>query len=651
MATAASPTRGNKSPGKGQVPTFKAYKTKIPEQSDISVGTRELVDLSAEAIGSLGIHLSQIGDIISKSVLPPDKGERGTAIRVQEKLERYKAYSHEVAKRKKEIEDKMQEDFLRLRAWRKESGNEGASLVKELENLYDRLRAQEKVLREERQRLEEERERVRELIALGELKDRKWDALANAYTNLHDSARADRFLRAGHASWLGNTFDEVRFKFKSAQEREKLRIEHHQRLRKARCQDRIDVIRRTRMQKLLQMCMLSFQEEVIERRNEKHLKEIRTRFEDNKILVEAQLAQALGDEEKAKELANETARRMEAARSEATESERLKKLAQKDSREAKQWAEREAKNAKEAREAERVALERAALAEMNETEANRLRELAEERMQKANQARVLAERNLRDSEDAVRKKNKKILALQQKLIEIGEESDSDAPPDERPPAFFVNEDGIKVPRPRSRKERMGMAFREAETSRWELRLGMAAMLTKDDERLKEILRLQIALGNTCREVQEVRSANVSLVKQIEEAARAVKAKAFATFSSLAAASTASAASAPGLSILEETLDPDDLFSARPPEFPLAASTAAVPDFSPTRPIFMPAASGGSPRFLVKTLSQPIIPPLLNFGSVSARSLEYMRGSTPERPTLAPLRKVKRHASEWHLSWH
>ena len=45
-----------------------------------------------------------------------------------------------------------------------------------------------------------------------------------------------------------------------------------------------------------------------------------------------------------------------------------------------------------------------------------------------------------------------------KLYKLGAESDSDAPPDERAPAFFVNEDGSKVPRPRTRKERMGSSL-------------------------------------------------------------------------------------------------------------------------------------------------------------------------------------------------
>ncbi|CAE7832025.1 unnamed protein product [Symbiodinium sp. CCMP2592] len=57
-------------------------------------------------------------------------------------------------------------------------------------------------------------------------------------------------------------------------------------------------------------------------------------------------------------------------------------------------------------------------------------------------------------------------------LEKGAESDSDAPPDERAPAFFVNEDGTKA-LGAAAKDKKGMAFREAESARYELRLGMA----------------------------------------------------------------------------------------------------------------------------------------------------------------------------------
>ncbi|CAE8618766.1 unnamed protein product, partial [Polarella glacialis] len=96
------------------------------------------------------------------------------------------------------------------------------------------------------------------------------------------------------------------------------------------------------------------------------------------------------------------------------------------------------------------------------------------------------------------------------------ESDSDAPPDERAPAFFVNEDGTKVPRPRTRKERMGMAYREAESSRFELRIGMAAMIDSDGFKNARIDNLRTTLGDSLRQVQEVRWANKVLIEENAE---------------------------------------------------------------------------------------------------------------------------------------
>ncbi|CAK9003786.1 Uncharacterized protein R423 [Durusdinium trenchii] len=76
------------------------------KNEDVSEGSRELVDLSAEvglgtrhAISSLGFHLSQVGQIISKfgalesprvqSTLPPQRGDRSAAFKLKEKLEMY----------------------------------------------------------------------------------------------------------------------------------------------------------------------------------------------------------------------------------------------------------------------------------------------------------------------------------------------------------------------------------------------------------------------------------------------------------------------------------------------------------------------------------------------------------------------------------
>merc|ERR1719440_2490988 len=130
-------------------------------------------------------------------------------------------------------------------------------------------------------------------------------------------------------------------------------------------------------------------------------------------------------------------------------------------------------NAKVLAEQERdAALQAQEEAEIERDQANNRAEKAEALRREAEEARLQAEEDLR-------RKLKKIDSLQRMLAELGAESDSDCPPDERPPPFFVNEDGTRVARPRIRKERMAMAYREAEVSRWELRLGLAVMIDKD----------------------------------------------------------------------------------------------------------------------------------------------------------------------------
>merc|ERR1712019_265501 len=135
-------------------------------------------------------------------------------------------------------------------------------------------------------------------------------------------------------SWVQNTFDEVRFQFKASQEKEKLKIEHHQKMRKARAQARLDIINLERTGRLLASCFIRFQEECIEGRHVRHLWEIQQAFDDYKLIMESQLAQALGDEDAAKALVAEQTRRMEAARAAEKEAKRKMKAALHAQREA-----------------------------------------------------------------------------------------------------------------------------------------------------------------------------------------------------------------------------------------------------------------------------------------------------------------------------
>lgn len=609
-----------------------------------------MVDLNAEAVNALGAHLSQIGDIISKSVLPPERGQKGAAMKVKDKLEIYKKYSEDVLRRKAEIEKKMREDFERLRAWRKAAGIEGAGLLEELEALYAKVRALKNELEEEHERLEEEREKVRELILEGEKKDRKWASLAAGFSKLKEEGTIERYLRAAQSSWMQCSFDEIRFKWAAEKERSKLMLEHHQRMRKARAQGRIDVIQRERSRRLMQMTVLALQEEAVEGRAQRILEQLRQQHADAWLIMQAQLAQALGDEEKSKALVAEQVRRIEAAKAEAREFERKMKLAQKEAREQKQLREQAEAREAEAKRRQLAAEKRAEIAEANEKAARKAQAEAESRAEVALQARMLAERKEREAEDAVRKKTKKIMSLQRMLAELGAESDSDAPPDERAPAFFVNEDGSKAPRPRTRKERMGMAYREAESARFELRLGMAAMLDKDAERVAEIGRLQTKLMDSCREVSEVRWANKVLQEENDEISAHAAGRplaqgntastSFPTSNHLSFEDTWGSATA-AASILQS-----DFRDFRELNVPLAASSSAVPPFSPARPMFEPDGNrSGSPRLLLKATSQPVLmPPLWGLGQ------ETPRLSTPDKLTLAPLRKVKR-PTDWRMNWH
>uniref|UniRef100_A0A7S0FYJ3 Uncharacterized protein n=1 Tax=Pyrodinium bahamense TaxID=73915 RepID=A0A7S0FYJ3_9DINO len=560
--------------------------------------------------------------------MPPKKGQRGTARKCREKLELYKAFCADVIQRRKDAEAKMEEDFVRLREWRKEAGTEGADMIQEMEALFDKVREQKKMLEVEAQRSSNEREKVRDLIILGEKKQRRHDALAERFIWKVNTSKAETMKRASVCSWLQCSFSNIRFRFKSAQEAQKLKIQYLQKLRKARAQSRLDCIKRTHEMRTLQSCMLAMQEEAVEMRQERHLEEIRRRYSDHVLILEAQIAQALGDEEKAKELINEQVRRLEAAKEKAREAERQMKLAQRDAREARADAERARMERDEARAEQAAAEARADAAEADAEAARGEAADANDRADASDAARIKAEQAQRKAEDEVRKKTKKIGSLQRMLAELGAESDSDAPPDERPPAFFVNEDGSKAPRPRTRKERMGMAYREAESARWELRLGMAAMIDKDIANAKHIDRLRYELDISQREVNEVRRANEMLAAEAEAAAAAANAFTDAT--------------------TQTSLQPQHEVHAPLPDLPLAPSSAAASQFSPARPVFAPAAllelPSASPRLLLKTASQPILMPPLHSGGDEGPRM-------PDKLTLAPLRKLKRPPKDWHVGWH
>ncbi|CAJ1440605.1 unnamed protein product [Effrenium voratum] len=91
-------------------------------------------------------------------------------------------YTDEVQRRRNDLEQKMAEDFARLKAWRAQSGTEGKGLVEELEALYGRVRQQEKEIKAKQKMIEEEQAKVAELNEAVALRERKWNSLAEAWS-------------------------------------------------------------------------------------------------------------------------------------------------------------------------------------------------------------------------------------------------------------------------------------------------------------------------------------------------------------------------------------------------------------------------------------------------------------------------------------
>jgi len=594
---------------------------------DISDGTRELVDLSAEAAAMLGQHLFQIGELIDGSKITEHrKGERSAAQKIKEKFEMYEDYQKDKLREKADIEQRIKDDWKRMREWRAHAGSEGASLLEELNLYIQKVKDLEEGLEVESLKLVNEKEKVRDAICIVKRKERKVLKPYQKIINLEEQYSDNAFMRAAMCSWVQNTFDEVRFQFRAAQEKEKLRIEHHQKMRHARAQARIDVIRTETEKRLLQACFLRFQEEEVEGRHARHLYELRQNFEDRALVLEAQIAQALGDEEAAKALVEEQQRRMEAVRNECKEAVRQRKIAEREKRAALEDAQHQRELCQEALEAKAQAeLERDAALEAQK-DAELERDQANNRADKAEAARREMEEAKLQAEEDLRRKLKKIDSLQRMLAELGAESDSDCPPDERPPPFFVNDDGTRVPRPRTRKERMAMAYREAEVARWELRLGLAVMIDKDINNGQVMDRLKFELRLTERECDEVRWANKVLIADVNSIQTALH-----------------VARRQGNRVAETQTCPEDGgVYAQYDNVPFASSSVGLTNYDPLKPQF---SVTDKPHLLTKTPSAPIFMPSLCGDSA------LVKGLVSEKFTLAPLRRKKRPPTQWQVGWH
>jgi colicin import membrane protein len=592
---------------------------------DISAGTRELVDISAEAVSMLGQHLHQIGELIDGAKLTaPPPGNRSAMQKMKEKAALFTEYQNDKQKEKEEIEKRINADWMRMKEWRKHAGNEGASLLDELNSYIQKVKEMKEELEMEGIKLVQTKEQVRDALVVVKRKEAKLVKPCQKIINLEHQYSDNAFLRAALCSWVQNTFDEVRFQFRAAQEKEKLRIETHQKMRKARAKSRLDIIHVERDKRLLQACFLRFQEEEVEGRHARHLFEIRAHLEDKMMILEAQVAQALGDEEAAKALIEEQQRRMEAVRAECKEAQRLQKIAEREKRAALEDARHQRELCEEAMDAKAQAEKERDAARQAQEDAEAEREAANVRAEKADAARKEAEEARAQAEEDLRRKLKKIDSLQRMLAELGAESDSDCPPDERPPAFFVNDDGTRIPRPRTRKERMAMAYREAEVARWEMRLGLAVMIDKDVNSAATLDKLKFELRLTERECDEVRWANKVLIADVNSIHFKLK-------------------NARKGEIAVQTVPEDGGIYADFSKAAFATSSVGMSPFDPTRPQFSPVKD--NPNLLAKSPSAPIVIPSLCSDSVIAK------GTMSEKFTLAPLRRKKRAPTQWQVGWH
>jgi len=114
-------------------------------------------------------------------------------------------------------------------------------------------------------------------------------------------------------NWKRFADSETKFKFKEISTAKDLLVERHRKLRKDSCKRVLKVLTETRVRRLAQWCFVGFQEELCERREERLHEELTRRHENFMLIMQAQVAQASGDEEASKAFAAEQTARMEAA--------------------------------------------------------------------------------------------------------------------------------------------------------------------------------------------------------------------------------------------------------------------------------------------------------------------------------------------------
>lgn len=464
--------------------------------------TREMATLSAETVTALGLHLAHMGQIVSAGVNSHEAVDK-----IQMEKSRYDKYLASSKDRRKKLELQFVEEQEKMVAYKKQMGGaKGGSLLDELRMLQKKVKELEALLAETRDGLEGERTLRMRLEALQEQQIEKVKNMVKMW--MSDGAK--KLVPIIVQNWKRFTDSETKFKFKEISTTKDLLVERHRKLRKDSCKRVLKVIAETRVRRLATWCFVGFQEELCERREERLHEELTRRHENFMLIMQAQVAQASGDEEASKAFAAEQTARMEAA----YEAVRVAEVQRDDARQAEvEMGEMK----KEAEHRTEVALgEKAqALEEKHQAEVQ-AEECREETKAAKEETRVMNIEKLQaidEKEGAIIEKQKmarKNEKLQKSLNELGAESDDDEPEEDKPPPWFVDEQGVKQPRPRTRKERFAMAYNETLACRHEMKLQLAVIIDKDMRAEDRIDKLVELVRQQDRCLTQMRYANQAL---------------------------------------------------------------------------------------------------------------------------------------------
>lgn len=468
--------------------------------------SREMATLSAQGVTALGLHLAQMGQIVSHG------SSREAIQKIKAEHRKHESFLKSFKDQRRMLEDQLSDEQERMVEWRRKRGvGQGGSLLDELRILQKRNEELEELLGKEKDLLAGERIfRVR-LEAMQERSQEKVKEMVKMWM----SDNASKLLPIVVQLWKRYTDSETKFRVNEVNTEGALLIERHRKMRKDCCIRVLDTIKASRARRVASMCFLAWQEELVERRYERLHDELTRRFDNEMFIMRTVVAQATGDEEKAKELVEEQNQRMNAAILATTEAKRERDEArQAELHMSEQKALVEHKIS--------VVLGEKAQALKEKHEAELAVESFQQETKNAREETAKMNQNMKkaleEKEDAIldremyQRKNAKLTAS---LAELGAESDDDEPEEERAKPWFIDEQGVKKPRPRTRKERMSMSFNETLTARHEMKLQMAAIIDKDFRQEDRIDRLTDLVRQQDHSLYELKSANQKLQGELE----------------------------------------------------------------------------------------------------------------------------------------